>query len=39
MKISAKINYYLLLTAIFGGFLISGVSENIKGPAIPPMQN
>lgn len=39
MKTSVKINYYLLLIVIFGGFLIFGVSENIKGPAIPEIQN
>ncbi|RCW71903.1 MFS transporter [Saliterribacillus persicus] len=39
MKITAKTNYYLLLFVIFGGFLIFGVSENIKGPALPEIQN
>ncbi|WP_274651145.1 MFS transporter [Paenibacillus humicola] len=31
-------NYLLLLSVVFGGFLIFGFSENIKGPAIPLMQ-
>ncbi|WP_163536616.1 MFS transporter [Gracilibacillus sp. YIM 98692] len=31
-------NYYVLLFVIFGGFFIFGVSENIKGPALPDMQ-
>jgi len=31
-------NYILLLTVVFGGFLIFGFSENIKGPALPRMQ-
>ncbi|MGI2295424.1 MFS transporter [Paenibacillus sp. GXUN7292] len=31
-------NYILLLAAVFGGFLIFGFSENIKGPALPRMQ-
>ncbi|WP_378127286.1 MFS transporter [Cohnella boryungensis] len=31
-------NQWLLLTVVFGGFLIFGFSENIKGPAIPRMQ-
>lgn len=31
-------NLYLLLFVVFGGFLIFGLSENIKGPAIPRMQ-
>jgi MFS family permease len=34
-----KYNYYILLFIVFGGFLIFGLSENIKGPAIPIMQN
>jgi len=33
-----KRNYYLLLIIVFGGFLVFGFSENIKGPAIPKMQ-
>ncbi|MGO4698734.1 sugar MFS transporter [Paenibacillus sp. 2TAB26] len=32
-------NYILLLTVVFGGFLIFGFSENIKGPALPRMQS
>lgn len=32
-------NYSLLLAVVFGGFLIFGFSENIKGPAIPRMQS
>ncbi|MFD0671001.1 MFS transporter [Cohnella sp. GCM10027633] len=31
-------NLYLLLFVVFGGFLVFGLSENIKGPAIPRMQ-
>ncbi|PKG25319.1 MFS transporter [Niallia nealsonii] len=31
-------NYYVLLSIVFGGFLIFGLSENIKGPAIPKIQ-
>ncbi|MBD2872589.1 MFS transporter [Paenibacillus arenilitoris] len=31
-------NYVLLLIVVFGGFLIFGFSENIKGPALPRMQ-
>lgn len=34
-----KLNYYLLLLVVFGGFLIFGFSENIKGPAIPRIQS
>lgn len=33
-----KRNNYLLLLIVFGGFLVFGFSENIKGPAIPRMQ-
>jgi MFS family permease len=33
-----KYNYYILLCIVFGGFLIFGLSENIKGPAIPIIQ-
>ncbi|WP_042375220.1 MFS transporter [Neobacillus jeddahensis] len=29
----------ILLFVVFGGFLIFGLSENIKGPAIPSMQS
>ncbi|WP_138755467.1 MFS transporter [Paenibacillus sinopodophylli] len=32
-------NYVLLLLVVFGGFLIFGFSENIKGPALPRMQS
>ena len=32
-------NYYLLLAVVFGGYLIFGVSENMKGPALPRMQD
>ncbi|WP_253944612.1 sugar MFS transporter [Paenibacillus sp. NEAU-GSW1] len=32
-------NYSLLLAVVFGGFLIFGFSENIKGPAIPRIQS
>ncbi|CAM4264699.1 fucose permease [Paenibacillus endophyticus] len=32
-------NYILLLIVVFGGFLIFGFSENIKGPALPRMQS
>nr|MBC9200932.1 MFS transporter [Paenibacillus sp. PL91] len=31
-------NYILLLIVVFGGFLVFGFSENIKGPALPRMQ-
>mgnify|MGYP000881528066 CR=1 FL=1 len=34
----SKVNSVLLLFVVFGGFLIFGFSENIKGPAIPRMQ-
>lgn len=37
-KSSEKTNYYLLLAVIFGGFMVFGFSENIKGPAIPRIQ-
>lgn len=33
-----KRNYYLLLMIVFGGYLVFGFSENIKGPALPRMQ-
>lgn len=36
--IASKRNYWLLLFVVFGGFLVFGFSENIKGPAIPRMQ-
>ncbi len=39
MKTNAlKTNYWMLLLVVFGGFLIFGFSENVKGPAIPRMQ-
>lgn len=31
-------NYILLLIVVFGGFLVFGFSENIKGPALPRIQ-
>ncbi|TNJ67236.1 MFS transporter [Paenibacillus hemerocallicola] len=34
----SRTNYFILLFVVFGGFLIFGFSENIKGPAIPRMQ-
>src|SRR4051812_41325711 len=33
-----KINYFILLVVVFGGFLIFGLSENVKGPALPSME-
>ena len=33
-----KKNYYLLLAVVFIGFLTFGFSENIKGPALPRIQ-
>ncbi|KAB8131315.1 MFS transporter [Gracilibacillus oryzae] len=36
--LSNRTNYSLLLVSVFGGFLIFGISENIKGPALPDMQ-
>src|SRR3954466_13978147 len=39
VKGNPKSNYYLLLSIVFGGFLIFGLSENIKGPSIPIIQN
>jgi len=38
VKTSFKTNYWLLLAIVFGGFLVFGFSENVKGPAIPRMQ-
>lgn len=35
----AKYNYFLMLLIVFGGFLIFGLSENVRGPAIPVIQN
>ncbi|WP_192043527.1 MFS transporter [Paenibacillus rhizovicinus] len=37
-KLTFRLNDILLLLVVFGGFLIFGFSENIKGPAIPRMQ-
>ncbi|MBO7747176.1 MFS transporter [Paenibacillus sp. MWE-103] len=37
-KIRFTLNHALLLIVVFGGFLVFGFSENIKGPAIPRMQ-
>lgn len=36
---SLRKNYILLLIVVFGGFLVFGFSENIKGPALPKMQS
>lgn len=33
-----KYNYVLMLLIVFGGFLIFGLSENVRGPAIPIIQ-
>ncbi|GAA4839219.1 MFS transporter [Paenibacillus vulneris] len=38
MEKHSRYNTILLLIVVFGGFLIFGFSENIKGPAIPRMQ-
>lgn|GEM_PF-3553341 len=38
MRNIARFNVIMLLLVVFGGFLIFGFSENIKGPAIPAMQ-
>ncbi|WP_077622621.1 MFS transporter [Sediminibacillus massiliensis] len=38
-KKSPKTNYLILISIVFGGFLIFGLSENIKGPAIPIIQS
>jgi MFS family permease len=38
LKNHSKYNYYILLVIVFGGFLVFGLSENIKGPAIPKIQ-
>ncbi|GIO15458.1 major facilitator superfamily protein [Cohnella xylanilytica] len=35
---NVKSNYVILLFVVFGGFLVFGFSENVKGPAIPRMQ-
>jgi Fucose permease len=37
-KRAFSFNYALLLAVVFGGFLVFGFSENVKGPAIPRMQ-
>ena len=37
-KYEPKLNSYLMFLIIFGGFLIFGLSENVKGPAIPLIQ-
>jgi fucose permease len=34
----SKYNYFILLLVVFGGFLVFGLSENIKGPALPSIQ-
>ncbi|MDL4843127.1 MFS transporter [Aquibacillus rhizosphaerae] len=39
MKVESKFNYYILLIVVFGGFLMFGISENIKGPALPEIQS
>jgi len=36
---NAKYNYMLMLFIVFGGFLIFGLSENVRGPAIPVIQS
>lgn len=36
---AANTNYWILTATIFIGFLVFGFSENIKGPAIPRIQN
>jgi len=33
-----SVNEIWLLSIVFGGFLVFGLSENVKGPAIPRMQ-
>ncbi len=38
-KTRFSFNYIMLLLVVFGGFLVFGLSENIKGPAIPRMQS
>ncbi|MDF2726217.1 MAG: transporter [Paenibacillus sp.] len=38
MNAYSRTNTILLLAVVFGGFLIFGISENVKGPAIPLMQ-
>jgi len=34
-----RTNYIILLLVVFGGFFVFGLSENIKGPALPRMQS
>ncbi|MED1472581.1 MFS transporter [Bacillus salipaludis] len=34
-----RVNSILLLFVVFGGFFIFGLSENVKGPALPFMQS
>ncbi|MFK9093052.1 MFS transporter [Bacillus salipaludis] len=34
-----RLNHFILLFVVFGGFLLFGLSENIKGPALPSMQS
>ncbi|WP_328591952.1 MFS transporter [Bacillus salipaludis] len=34
-----RMNSILLLFVVFGGFFIFGLSENVKGPALPVMQS
>ncbi|WP_409291872.1 MFS transporter [Peribacillus sp. SCS-37] len=33
-----RVNAFILFSVVFGGFLIFGLSENVKGPALPKMQ-
>jgi MFS family permease len=35
---SPRLNFFLLTLTIFAAFLIFGLSENVKGPAIPDIQ-
>ncbi|MFA9455957.1 sugar MFS transporter [Halalkalibacter sp. AB-rgal2] len=39
MKLSLKKNYYILVIVVFAGFLLFGISENVRGPAIPQIQS
>ncbi|GAE32200.1 MFS transporter [Alkalihalobacillus hemicellulosilyticus] len=39
MNLSFKKNYYILVTVVFVGFLLFGISENVRGPAIPQIQS
>ncbi|MBD8067654.1 MFS transporter [Bacillus sp. PS06] len=34
-----KYHYYVALCVVFGGFFIFGLSENVKGPALPVIQS